>query len=213
MEFDLEQHLSAVDRSVASLERDGTPVRAVTLRRSYDTGVDDLWDAATNSERLPRWFAPVGGDLRLGGRFKIEGNAEGTISKCEPPSFLSLTWEFGGETNWVAARMATEGNKRSRLIVTHFAPVNEHWKKYGPAATGVGWELWLVGLERHLTDPTARRIDAEAFAASPEGKAFMSRSSEAWAEANIEAGEDVEHAHAAARETAAAYTGDAPGTD
>lgn len=212
LEFDLEQHLGAVDRSVASLDRDGAPVRAVTLTRSYDTDVDDLWDAATNSERLPRWFAAVGGSLRLGGRFKIEGNAEGAIRECEPPSFLSLTWECGGESSWVEARMAAEGNERSRLTLTHFAPVNDHWKKYGPGAVGVGWELGLAGLARHLSDPTAELIDQEAFAASPEGKAFMSRSSNAWGEASIDAGEDAEQAHAAARETAGAYTGDAPGT-
>ena len=42
MDFEFEQHLGAVERSVSSLERDGKPARAVTLARSYDTTVDDL---------------------------------------------------------------------------------------------------------------------------------------------------------------------------
>ena len=51
MDLDVEQHLGAVERSVSSLERDGQPARAVTLVRSYETTVEDLWDAVTNSER------------------------------------------------------------------------------------------------------------------------------------------------------------------
>lgn len=209
MSFDFRQHLGVVDRSVASLERDGTSVRAVTLARTYDTTVDDLWDAATNSQRLPRWFAPVEGELKLGGRFKIQGNAEGTIRDCEPPSLLSMTWEYGGETSWVEVRMAREGSDRSRLTLTHHVPVNEHWKKYGPGAVGVGWELGLAGLERHLSDVTAEPMDEQAFWASPEGKAFMSGSGKAWGEAHVEAGEATEQAHAAAAATVAAFTGDA----
>ena len=34
-----------------------------------DAAIDDVWDACTNPERIPRWFLPVSGDLRLGGRY------------------------------------------------------------------------------------------------------------------------------------------------
>ena len=47
-----------------------------------------LWDACTNAERIPRWFLPVSGDLRLGGRYQLEGNAGGTIERCDPPRSL-----------------------------------------------------------------------------------------------------------------------------
>ena len=59
MNFDVHAHLSAVERSVSSLERDGQPARAVTLSRTYETTLDDLWDAVTNGERIPRWFLPI----------------------------------------------------------------------------------------------------------------------------------------------------------
>ena len=42
MDFDVEGHLGAVERSVSPLERDGQPARAVTLSRSYATTVEDL---------------------------------------------------------------------------------------------------------------------------------------------------------------------------
>jgi peptidoglycan hydrolase CwlO-like protein len=36
--------------------------------RSYDAEIEELWDAVTNAERIPRWFAPITGELKLGGR-------------------------------------------------------------------------------------------------------------------------------------------------
>ena len=68
MGFDVESHLGAVERSVSSLERDGQPARAVTLVRSYATTVEDVWDAVTNGERIPRWLLSISGLLELGGR-------------------------------------------------------------------------------------------------------------------------------------------------
>ena len=75
MQFDVDANLAATDRSVSGLERDGQPARAVTLSRSYATTVDDLWDAVTSADRIPRWFAPVSGDLAL---------ADATRSRATP---------------------------------------------------------------------------------------------------------------------------------
>lgn len=207
MNFDVERHLSAVTRSVSSMEREGKPARAVTLARSYDTTIDDLWDAVTNSERLSRWYAPVSGDLELGGRYQVEGNAGGVITACVKPSHLALTWEFGGETSWVEVHLTAEGADRARLTLTHTAPVSEHWSQYGPGAVGVGWELSFLGLAFHLARPTDPRVDEAAFSASSEGRSFIMGSSEGWGQATIAAGTDPEAARAAAERTAAFYTG------
>ena len=91
MDFDVETHLSAVERSVSALERGGQPARAVTLSRIYLTTVDDLWDAVTNPERIPRWFLPISGDLEAGGRYQLEGNAGGVIEACERLSHFAFT--------------------------------------------------------------------------------------------------------------------------
>ena len=69
MAYDVESHLGAVERSVSTLERDGQAACAVTLSRSFATSVEDLWDAVTNLQRIPRWFLPIKGKLEPGGRY------------------------------------------------------------------------------------------------------------------------------------------------
>ena len=208
MEFDFEYHLEAVERSVSSLERDGRPARAVTLSRGYATSVEDLWDAVTNPGRIPRWFLPVSGELEPGGRYQLEGNAGGLITVCEPPSNLALTWEFGEDLSWVEAGFSYDGADLARLTLTHTAHLSEHWDEFGPGAVGVGWELGLLGLALHLAQPAAPKPDEAAFAASPEGMAFITGSSEAWGQAAVAAGADLNAARAAARRTTAFYTGE-----
>ena len=207
MKFDVETHLAAMERSVSALEREGQPARAVTLSRSFATTVEDLWDAVTSSERIPRWFAPVSGDLELGGRYQLEGNAGGTITACEPPSHFELTWEFYG-VSWVEVRVADAGDGGARLTLSHIAHLSDHWDQYGPGAAGVGWEMGLLGLALHLAQPDAPKPDEAAFAASQDGKAFITGSSEGWEQAAIAAGTDPEAAHAAATRTTAFYTGE-----
>ncbi len=206
---DVRDYLRAVERTVSSLERDGKPARAVTVPRSYKTTVEDVWDAVTSAERIPRWFLPISGELKLGGRYQLEGNAGGVITACERPSYLAVTWEFGGDVSWVEVRISDDGAGQARLTLTHTAHLSEHWSEYGPGAAGVGWELGLMGLTLHLAQPSAPRPDEAAFSASPEGKAFIAGSSEGWGQASIVAGPDTEAALAAASRTTAFYTGEA----
>ena len=208
MDFDVESHLAAPDRSVSMVERDRRPAGAVTLSRGCGTTVDDLWDAVTNRERIPRWFLPVHGDLEPGGRYRLEGNASGTITACERPSHFALTWEFGGDTSWVEARLADDEAGRPRITLAHTALLSPHWDEYGPGAAGVGWEMGLLGLALHLAQPDAPKFDEAAFAASRDGRAFITGSSEAWGRAAAEAGTDPAAADAAARRTAAFYLGE-----
>ena len=208
MDLNVENHLDAVERTVSSLERDGQAARAVTLARSYATTVEDLWDAVTSAERIARWFVPVSGDLELGGRYQLEGNAGGTITQCERPAFLALTWEFGGDVSWVEARLTEDGADRARLALTHTALLSDHWTEFGPGAVGVGWEMGLLGMELHLTRPNEPKMDETTFHTTPDGKALLTGSSEAWGQAAIAAGTDPEVALAAAGRTTAFYTGD-----
>ena len=208
MSFNAERHLSAVERSVSLLERGGRPAGAVTLRRGFPVTLEDLWDAVTNGNRIERWFLPVSGELEPGGRYQLEGNAAGVITACERLSHYALTWEFAGDTSWVDVRCARNGTREVRLALTHTALLSPHWEQYGPGATGVGWELGLVGLGLHLEQPNEPRPDEAAFAASPEGRAFITGSSKAWGQAAIASGTDSAAAQAAARRTAAFYTGE-----
>ncbi len=208
MSFDVKSHLGAVERAVSSLERDGQPARAVTFSRSYATTVEDLWDAVTSSERIPRWFLPISGKLGPGGRYQLEGNAGGVITACELLSHFALTWEFGEDVSWVEVCFSDDGAGRARLTLTHTAYLSEHWSEYGPGSVGVGWELGLMGLAMHLTQPNGPRPDEAAFATSPDGRAFIAGSSEGWKQAAVAAGTHPEDADAAARRTTAFYTGE-----
>lgn len=199
--------LNAVNRVVSALVRDGHPVRAVMLSRSYATRVEDLWDAVTNGELIARWFLPVSGELEPGGRYQLEGNAGGVITACEPPSLLVLTWEFGGDVSWVEVRVAEDGPDRARLSLTHTQRLSGHWDRFGPGAAGVGWEMGLNGLAIHVEQPGESMPDESVFATA-EGKAFITDSSEAWGKAAVAGGADPEAAHARARRTTAFYTGE-----
>ena len=207
MEFDVDTHLTAVHRSVAFLERDGIAAGAVTLSRSFEAEAGQLWEALTNPDQIPLWAAPIEGDLSLGGRYQIEGNAGGSITVCQPLSHFSLTWEFAGDVSWVDVAFSAEGTSGARLTLTHTALLSEHWDQYGPGAVGVGWELALLGLSLYLHQPGWLKPDEEAFVLSRNGTAFITGSSEGWRQAAIEAGTNPATAAAAARSTTAFYTG------
>ena len=207
MSIDAQSHLAAVERAVSSAERDGLPALAVTMSQSFETTVEDLWDAVTNAERIPRWFTPVSGDLRLGGRYQLEGNAEGDVTACEPMSGFALTWEFGGDVSWVDVSLAEQADGRVRLALTHTSLLSEQWNEYGPGAAGVGWELGLLGLDLHITQPDAPKPDVEEFVTSAEGLAIIAGSSDGWAQASIAAGTPPDAAREAAARTTAFYTG------
>ena len=208
MEFDAGKHLGAVERSVLLLERDGKASAAVTLSRSYGTTPQELWDAGTNGERIPRWFGRISGELELGGRYQLEGNAGGMITACERLSHFALTWEFGGDTSWVKVSFSGDGGAGSRVELTHTAHLSEHWDTFGPGAVGVGWEMGFLGLMFHLARPDDPMPDDTAFATSRDGRVFMAGSSEAWGDAAVAAGAQRDVARAAARQTTAFYTGE-----
>src|SRR5690606_16810617 len=140
---------------------------------------------------------------------QLKGNAGGTITDCEAPVHLGLTWEMQGQVSWGEVRLAREAEARTRVTLTPTAHLSEFSTQLGPGAAGVGWEGGLMGLALHLAAPTSR-MDEATCSASPEGKRFVAGSSERWGEAAIAAGEDPEVAAAAVRATTAFYTGQPP---
>ena len=212
MPLDLLRYIGGVTRTVDNRLHDGRPARVVVAERTYDTTVEDLWDAVTNAERIPRWFLPVSGDLRLGGRYQLKGNAGGTITRCEPPHAVGMTWEFGGDISWVEATIEPTHDDRAHFRLEHVAHVpDDRWNEFGPGAVGVGWDSALAGLAWHLaTGAAADPREAMAWLASDDGKAFVRESSDDWCRASIAAGTDSAAATAAAARTTAAYTGAPP---
>ena len=201
------QAIGAVTREVIFRDHNGRPAQVIVATRSYDTDIEDLWDALTNAERIPRWFLPISGELELGGRYQLEGNAGGKITTCEQPRHLSVTWEFAGDVSWVDVKLSAEADGRSRLRLEHMAHTpKEFWDQYGAGATGVGWDLGLVGLREYFEDsPVITPENSEEWTASDDGRRFVRDSSDAWYQAAVEAGEDPTAARAAADRTAIFY--------
>jgi len=197
---DVSEHLKTIRRTV---EGD-----AVILRRTYDTSIDDLWDAISNGERIARWFLPVSGDLRLGGRYQLEGNAGGEIVACEPPRLLRVTWVIGSDATEVEARLSTTDADATALELIHSGVTKaQNWAQFGPGAVGVGWDLTLHGLGLHLATGAGRPADPIAWMMSPEGKEFSTTSSDLWGEALLATGADPGQVAAMVDETTKAYTG------
>ncbi|MBB5872941.1 uncharacterized protein YndB with AHSA1/START domain [Allocatelliglobosispora scoriae] len=208
----LDAQLSGTERSVG--ER-GSAHTAV-LRRTYDADVADVWEAITTPERIARWFLPVTGDLRLGGRYQIEGNAGGEIVRCEPPHLLTVTWIFGdthaeGDVNEVEVRLSATDDGRTLLELEHAATVDPGmWSMFGPGAVGVGWDLTLLGLDLFLGGGAIDDAKKPEWIATPEARDFMARSSAAWGAAFAASGADPDQVAAAVEATTKFYAPDAP---
>ena len=151
------------------------------------------------------------GDLQVGGRYQLQGNAGGTVERCDRPQLVAVTWEFGGDVTWLELRLSDAGDG-TVLELAHTAYVDpERWTEFGPGAVGVGWDLSLYGLGEHLR--TAASLDpaeVEAWSVSSEGIEFITGASDEWAVAAIADGDDPDAAGAAAARTTAFYTGQPP---
>ncbi|RYE09110.1 MAG: SRPBCC family protein [Hyphomicrobiales bacterium] len=203
-------YAGAVVRGVKSVERDGKPAKAVIATATYDTDLEDLWHAVTTADRIKRWFLPISGDLKLGGRYQLEGNAGGTITDCDAPHFFATTWEMMGQTSWLEVRLTSAGAGRSTLELSHIAIVDEaFWPTYGPGAVGVGWDLGLFGLQRHIENPAAERPPegVAEWQTSPEALQFYRAASTAWGKAA--AADGMVNAAEAAENTRKFYSGEA----
>jgi uncharacterized protein YndB with AHSA1/START domain len=199
--MDVLRYIGAVTHEVRSSEKDCRPARVVVAGCSYDTNIEDLWDAITNPERIARWFLPISGELRVGGRYQLQGNAGGEITACDPPRHLEVTWEFGGQLSWVHIELTELSDGGTRLRLEHTHTLDDLWREYGPGAVGVGWDLTLMGLERHLSPGTAAWQEPEA------QKELIRQSSQMWGEASIAAGTEEAAARAAAERTTKFYGG------
>jgi uncharacterized protein YndB with AHSA1/START domain len=210
MTSDIAALVGAIVRKVETRETDGKKLRVVLATATYDTDVADLWNALTDAKRIPRWFYPITGDLRLGGRYQLEGNAGGSITECEPPRRLAVTWEFGGGTSWVNVDLAKEHGGKSLLRLEHIAEVpDEMWGVYGPGAVGVGWDLGLQALRRHVDGGVLDPAETQAWSLSEEGRAFVTGCSRAWGEAAVVDGMPRDVAEKAVAATTGFYTGHA----
>lgn len=218
---DVNAQIEAVARSIETKEVDDALAYVQTLAQTYPSPIDDVWDAVTSAERIPRWFLPISGDLRLGGTYQFEGNAGGEIRRCDPPAGgqagYTVTWGMGmGEPAIVNVRLVAVDASSTRLELENVATAASipegFWEQFGPSATGIGWDQGLLGLALHFAggDGGIAPEEAAAWVVTDEGKSFMRRSADAWAAAQHDDGTAADVAKAAADRTYGMYTGELP---
>ncbi|MCX5000807.1 SRPBCC family protein [Streptomyces longwoodensis] len=181
MNIDIANQIAAIARAVARLPggaEDAGECVGVSLRRTYDSAVEDVWDAVTDPDRIKRWFMPISGDLRVGGTFQLEGNAGGEILACEPPRLVRLTW--GGPRSIVELRLVEDGDGTA-LELDHTVPIEMAQSGAGALWVGPGWDGALMGLSLFLSGESIG--DPTVMAASGEVQAFSKESVGAWAAA------------------------------
>jgi uncharacterized protein YndB with AHSA1/START domain len=211
IEIDVDHQIGAVRRKVGPRTIDTGEAHVVAVSQSYDTNPADLWDAVTNIERIPRWFLPISGDLKVGGAYQLEGQAGGTVLTCDPPKNFTATWEYGGSLSWIDVSITSDGPDRARFLLEHIIPVDddEIWREFGPGAVGMGWDSMLLGLAIHLG--SGESIDpsfGQQWTGTEDGRRFLLLSGEKWYTANVAFGADSATARVMADRCIKAYLGE-----
>jgi uncharacterized protein YndB with AHSA1/START domain len=106
----------------------------VRMEDRLDTGIDDLWGALTDPERLARWYGEVEGELSQGGEFRVlitlGGPRTGRVEACEPPQRLLLRMRDPDarpgqpEQTVIEAHLTTEGAQTRLVWETRGMPVD-----------------------------------------------------------------------------------------
>lgn len=210
IDIDVDHQINEVQRTVGTRVLEAGEARVVTISQSYASDVDDLWDACTNIERIPRWFLPITGDLKVGGSYQLKGHANGTILTCDPPKNFTATWEYGDNVSWIDVNISSDGPDRTQLVVEHIIDKgDENWRQFGPGAVGMGWDSILLGLALHLS--TGEAVDpsvGQQWTGTADGRRFLALSGEGWYAADVASGQDPATARAMADRCLKAYLGE-----
>ena len=162
--IDVTQQISTVERRVGRRTLEAGEARTVTiaaLRHAARGPVGRVHQPRAH----PRWFLPVTGDLRLGGRYAFEGNASRHDRALRAAPLVQR--DLGvrrRRSSWI--ELASRPTRRRHPVRArpHRPRRRRDWAQFGPGAVGVGWDLGVLGLT--CTSATASR---SARAAAPGG--------------------------------------------
>jgi uncharacterized protein YndB with AHSA1/START domain len=158
--------VTANDTSIELLTRTlpAGDARAAVFTRHYDADIEDVWDACTNPERLARWWQPVEGDLRVGGRFTQGDFGPGLVVRCEAPSLLTV--HVGGgdpATDQIELQLTRAADGGTDLRFEHATCLDTHeigGQIYDAVyCMGGGYGPRLVTLEHHLAGTLPADVD------------------------------------------------------
>lgn len=178
--------------------RDNSAVTSQHLSTQFSLPATQLFDYLTTPEHLKNWFGKVDRDEFV---YEIENNAHGRIESCKDDSFL-ITWEIDGTVSFLNVEVTQLSEGQSQLAAgfsTNAEDIDENFaQKYGPGATGVGWDLSLWALHRYIS-AGAEEPDRDAY------EAFVTASAHAWGAADEASGSDPETARNQAENTRRFY--------
>ncbi len=158
--------------------------RAAVFTRFYDAPIADVWDACTNPERLARWYVPVSGDLRVGGKFEQAMMGSGEIVACDPPRRLHLA--IGGGADEIELHLSPGEGGGTVLELQHATTFDEH--EIGGQVfdaiycMGGGYYPRLVALDLHLRGELPDDYDSVRFHENEHMRPVIDRGSAAMAD-------------------------------
>lgn len=199
-------------------------VRAVlALTTNITLAPARLWPLLTRPRDLARWYGPVTGELREGGRFTAPDGATGRVLRVAEPHRIGLTWrrapareEAGSpapEEDPLLIRLDPEDDGTTLLVVRHTALLDaEEFERSGPGVLALDWELALLALAAHTdgwraTCQESVPVPTSAWLRSPLGAAYLRAWSVRWAAESLAAGVDEAIARRGESETVRRYLG------
>jgi uncharacterized protein YndB with AHSA1/START domain len=123
----------------------------IRIEEHFETGIDELWSALTDSERLARWYGEIEGELRAGGEFRARVYASGwegigRIEECDPPRRFRVVSKDPDEPNEETMEVVLRGDSdRTTLVVVQGnLPLDLLW------AYGAGLQIHVEDLAAYI---------------------------------------------------------------
>jgi len=135
----------------------------VRMEDRLDTGIEDLWGALTDPDRLAHWYGEVEGELSQGGEFRVRialaGERTGQVEACDPPQHLLLRMRDPDprpgqpERTVIEAQLTAEGAQTRLVWETRGLPI-ELLPAYGAGIQIHVEHLadYIRGRELHIDD-------------------------------------------------------------
>lgn len=183
-------HLGGTHREIGGRRIAAGDARTILMRRWYGAAIGEVWHSCTDPERVARWFMRPEGDLRVGGRFVLEGGAGGEVRRCEPPRLLAASLVYGSRpADEVELRLAPQAG--GTVLELEHASVTTHVEVGGRMVDvllndpdsglwglGAGWEMCLVALDALLRDSLPERATRRGATGAA---SLADQSGQAWA--------------------------------
>lgn len=136
---------------------------SLTLDFEYETSIEKLWSALTDSGKLAKWIAniqtgkPMENNFEpvVGHRFQFrtepsqywDGIIDGEVLVVEAPNRVSYTWASGDEKHTVTWTLQDLGDGKVNLHLEQTGFSNVH----GLEGARHGWTKWCGELEKALS--------------------------------------------------------------